>query len=394
MKISPKPLRQFAEAMPHMTTLNLSSVLCTRQYNGVLNAISVSMPNLKSLDISLDKFQESGVQAGAIVRLLPSKQNPLRGCPELVHLNLGRHSFVTVELLKRILLRLPKLQFLKHALLVKTLTELTEKEMNDDTGRCLKYLYSGRPCACCFNQMYYDALSRAPVFTRLGNITEVDIVVIEESEHLLKNILMQLKKIKRLTLYGMWESHEFLLPVLESNGRCLEYLNLEDLSGDLDLSDIMRTCPGLVELRVECAPYTLHHQPKIKTSESDPVLNCLKKLNIQFADEFICNKATMVSLLKSPCLEKIFLSNVDAISDDAMFNVLSVFRAGYMRFSNLKSIYLNSCPNITEEPFVSWLDMEDCMLEFLCISSCDKVNSNGLKTAAEMFPKPLSVFVN
>ena len=394
LEISPKPLRQFTEAMHHMTTLNLSGVLCTQQYNDVLNAISVNMPHLKSLDISLNRFQAGGVQAGAIECLLPAKQNPLRGCPELVHLNLARHSFVTVELLEKILLRLPKLQYLKHALLMRTLTGLIENEINEDTGRCLRYLYSSWPCGCCKNQMYFAALSRAPVFTQLENITEVDIVVKAESEHFLMDLLMKLKKIKRLTLHSMWEPYKFLFPALKSNGRCLEYLHLDDLTGDLDLDDIMRTCPRLVELHVQCVPYTLHHQPKINTSASDPVLTCLRKLNIELADEYICSKGYLVSLLKSPCLEEIFLSSVDAMSDDAMFKFLSYLRAGYKRSSKLKTIYLRNCLDITEEPFVCWLDMEDCMLEFLDISSCDNVNRKSLKAAAERYPKPLSVFVN
>ena len=391
LEISPKPLQQFIKAMHHITTLNLSGVLCTDSYDGVLKVISENMSNLKTLNISLCSDQASGVQASAIERLLPTKRNPKRGCPELVHLNLARNSFVTVELLKKIILRLPKLRYLKHALLMKTLTTLTEKEMDVDTGRCLRCFYSDSSSDWSNINMYFDALLREPMLTRFVNITEVEVVVKEKSEHFWKEILMQLKKIQRLTLYS--ESQEFLLPVLKSNGGCLEYLHLYNLSGALDLSDIMRTCPGLVELRVSCAPDTQSHKPKIKTSKVDPVLTCLRKIELDSTDEYICSKGTLVSLLKSPCLEEICLSDVDAMSDDVMFNFLSVIRAGYVRSSKLKTIYLNNCQNFTEKPFVCWLDMEDCMLEFIAMSSCNKVNSNGLKVAAERYPKPLSVFV-
>ena len=375
--------------MHHMTTLNLSAVLCTGRYDGVIRAISENMPNLKALDIS-----ESRVQASAIELLLPTKRNPLAGCPELVHLNLIFNSFVTVELLKKIILRLPKLQYLKHALLMKTLTELTEKEINKDTGRCLRCFYSDWSSDQSNNKMCFAALSRAPVFTRFGNITEVDIVVTEESQHFWKDTLMQLKKIQRLTLYSVYETQKYFLPVLESNGGCLEYLNLEYLYGDFDLSDIMRACPRLVELRVACMTYTQSHQPKLKTSQVDCVLTCLRKFELHVIDEYVCSKGTLVSLLKSPCLEEINLTRVDAMSNDVMFNFLSVRCAGYVRSSKLQIIHLDGCPNITEEPFVCWLDMEDCMLEFLYISSCDKMNSKGLKSAAERYPKPLSLLVN
>ena len=388
-KISPKPLQQFTEAMHDMTTLDLTGVLCTDSYDGVIRAISWNMPNLKALNLS-----ESCDQTSAIELLLPTKRNPLRGCPELVHLDLTHNVYVTVELLKKILLRLPKLQYLKHALLMRTLTELTEKEMAVDTGRCLRCFYSDWSGRWSYNEMYYDALLRTTLITRFGNITEVDVVVTEQTVHFWKDILMRLKKIQRLTLCSVWESQEFLLPVLKSNGGCLKYLQLDDLSGDLNLSDIIRTCPELVELRVSCASDTQSHQPKIKTSKIDPVLTCLRNFELHFTDEYICSKGTLVSLLKSPCLEEVDLTNVHAMSDDVMFNFLSVLCPGYRRSSKLKTIYLKSCPNITEEPFVCWLDMEDCMLEFLDISFCDKVNSNGLKAAAERYPKPLSVFVN
>ena len=390
MRFSAEPLQKFTKAMHHMTTLNLSDVLCNNSYDGVLHAISENMPNLKMLDISLGMFREGGVQASAIELLLPTRHNPLRGCPELVHLNLAHHPLVTVELLKKIILRLPKLQYLKHALLMRTLTEITEKEMDVDTGRSLRCFYSDWASEWSNIKM----LSRTPMLTRFGNITEVDIVVTKESEHFWKEILMQLKKIQRLTLHRVWDSQVFLLPVLESNRGCLQYLSLLDLSGNLDLSDIVRTCPRLEFLNVHCASDTQSHKPKINTSESDPVLTCLRKLELHLTDAYRCSKTTLVSLLKSPCLEEVNFSKVEAMSNDVMFNFLSVLHAGYVRPSKLKTIYLHKCPNITEEPFVCWLDMEDCILEVLCISSCDKVNSKCLKAAAEMCSKPLFVFVN
>ena len=120
----------------HHTTLNLSVVLRTDRYDGAIRAISLNLPNLRALNIS-----ESCVQASAIELPLPTIRNPLRGCSELVVLNLKYNSLVTVKLLKKIILRLPKLQYLKHTLLMKTLSGLTEKEMDED-GRCLRCFYS------------------------------------------------------------------------------------------------------------------------------------------------------------------------------------------------------------------------------------------------------------
>ena len=83
----------------------------------------MSMPNLKTVDISL-----SCVQASVIELLLLTKQNPQRGCPKLLYLNMRSSEFVTLELLKKILLCLPKLPYLDHALLVEMLAKLTERE--------------------------------------------------------------------------------------------------------------------------------------------------------------------------------------------------------------------------------------------------------------------------
>ena len=82
----------------------------------------------------------------------------------------------------------------------------------------MQYLYSKSLCDYCCKTMYYDAFSRAPVLTRLSNITEVEIVVGEEAEHLLKDILMRLKVENRLTLSNISNIQNFLLPLLKSRG--------------------------------------------------------------------------------------------------------------------------------------------------------------------------------
>ena len=386
LKISPKPLQLFTEAMHHITTLDLSFVLHKDGYDDVIRAISLNMPNLKELDMC-----ESLVQPSALELLLPTKRNPQRGCPKLASLNLLESGYITVELLKKIVLRLPKLRCLKHELLVRSLAELTEEEMDDETGRCLTYVYSIWLCGLYRGEKYYVALTRAPMFTRLSNITEIDIVVREESEHLLKDVLMRFKTVKRLTLSEISNFYKFLLPALECNVEsCLEYLCLYDLSGDFRLSDVITACPRLEELSVHCDPDNKSDMPKIQTSNGDRIHTCLRKVELEFMDEQLCSQATLVSLLKSPRLAEISLSNVEAMSNNAIFNYLSFQHyCAYVRSSKVKKISLKCCLNITEEPFVHWLAMEDCMLEFLSMEFCSMVNYNDLKEAAEKYPKAL-----
>ena len=108
--------------MPHITKLTLTEAKYDDKCDGLLKAIAYNLHHMKYLDIS-----DSEVDAKAIEYLLPSDDNALGGCPELVHLDLCSVQNVDVELLKRILLALPKLRFLKHELLVNALGDLTEE---------------------------------------------------------------------------------------------------------------------------------------------------------------------------------------------------------------------------------------------------------------------------
>ena len=95
-----------------------------------------------------------------------------------------------------------------------------------------------------------------------------------------------------------------------------------------------------------------------------------------------------------PYLEELLLSNVESMSNNVMLYFLLCLRDGYVQSSKVKKITLDCCPNITEEPFVRWLAMEDCILQFLCIQFCSNVNCKALKAAAEMYLKALSLVVN
>ena len=97
---SPTALERFCEAMPHITKLDLSVGLHTKGcnhkhgYDGVLRAIAANMPHLMHLDISY-----CTVKPKAIEHLLPTEDNALRGCSELVELVLFGIITVDVKLL-------------------------------------------------------------------------------------------------------------------------------------------------------------------------------------------------------------------------------------------------------------------------------------------------------
>ena len=120
-----EPLREFMENMPQMTTLSQSGVLNNKHYGDVITAIAENMPNLASLDIS-----QSSIKPSSIERLLPTKLYPQRGCQKLIHLNMKNCKYVTVELLRTILVCLPNLEVLNNALMIEALVDLAKNTEN------------------------------------------------------------------------------------------------------------------------------------------------------------------------------------------------------------------------------------------------------------------------
>ena len=171
------------------------------------------------------------------------------GCPELVDFDLWDVENVGEELIKKIILALPKLRFLKHGLLVNELGKLTEEEMGVDTARYFNSLYA-------FNDHYpirFDLLAKSPAFQRFQkNITTIDIdaPIAEEGQQasvLLADVLMWLPNFKNAILFNISEARHHVSSLLESIGDRFECLTFHD-SFNLSLQDIMRTCKKLIQL--------------------------------------------------------------------------------------------------------------------------------------------------
>ena len=184
------------------------------------------MPHLKFLNISFCK-----VDPKAIENLLPTEDNALGGCPELVELVMILIEKVDEKLLKKIIFALPKLRCLKHELLFSALGQLMDNEMAVDTARSMNTLYSNGffgPLG-----IAYDILVKSPVFQRINkNITTIDLYARNQKPAPLCNVLMSLPNLERLMLRGASDIDEHLLPVLESIGDSLQQLRLHDVSGN------------------------------------------------------------------------------------------------------------------------------------------------------------------
>ena len=193
-----------------MTKLDLSYANRNDSCDRVLRAIAANMHHLKSLNISYCMIH----QPKAIEYLLPTEDNALGGCPELVNFHLKCVKCVDVELLKKIILALPKLRSLKHEKLVDALGDLTAEEMGEDTARCLNSLHARSIYSFSKYMLTYNisSLSRYAIFVKSpalhrfkSNITTVDINVPVHGDKqkecaLLADVLMVLPKLRNVTL--------------------------------------------------------------------------------------------------------------------------------------------------------------------------------------------------
>ena len=394
-----KALQKFCATMPHITRLCLPDMYHKKRNDGVLRAIASNLHHLKYLDISY-----SDVDSKSIEYLLPTDDNALGGCPELVDLDLSHVIRVDVKLLKKIILALPKLRSLKHELLVNALGVLTEEEMGLDTARYLTRLYArnvykvSRRCP-----INFDILAKSPAFRRLNNsITTVDFGPPtgkegQERSALLADILMLLPKLKDLRLCGISEAHDHVSTLLESIGDRLEYVDFPCFSGNLSVQDIIMTCNNLVRLTMIHAHglndflingnITLQDQ-KEKPSKL-PVLNYLKEIVLDGMDQELCNADMLIALLQSPCLNKIHIIKVAAMSDDVMFNALT--SRGCAALSKVTDFSVEGCPLITAAPFVHWLHRDNCSLGHMKITKCEKMDYHALRDAAEEYPRALNI---
>ena len=354
------------------------------------------MPHLKYLDIAYCTYKPK-----AIGCLLPTRDNVLGGCPELVELHLAGNTHVGVKLLKKIILALPKLRSLKHELLVNALGCLTEEEMGVDTARSLNTLYARQVK---HSRIRFGILTESPVFQRLkNNITTVDIhTPIGEkgpNRHALANILMSLPKLKSVALYSISGAKYQVSSWLDSIGDRVEYLKLSNVSVNLNVQDIMRTCSNLVELNVSKCPKencsqrndNSRHQGQLENPSKLHVLHYLTELKLFHLGKEPCSATMLIALLQSLRVTKIFIRNIEVMSNDVMFNALS--SRGCAALSKVTEFSVEFCPLITGVPFVNWIDRENCSLQYMKFYKCEKIDYDTLRAAAEECPRALFIIV-
>ena len=369
--------------MTQMTQLDLTHVDCVD--DEVLRTIAVSMPQLQQLDL-----RDCSGSLSAFEYLLPSEDLGRRGCPDLQILNFRRYDDITIKLLKNILFCLPKLRILGHKLMVDVLAEVTDEELGLKSGRCLEILTVNTHVMGC------SILQNAPIFALDCNITQVDITITLSSNKAVLDLLMPFQNLKSISILGMEKSCEGIMSVLESKGHRLETLHLKEVHTCVTPCDIIRTCPMVEELTLNYVYYKgnseseADHEYQKNLHEDGSVLPYLKNLTLMNVSKELCSSDTLISLLLGPQLEKICLGNVQAMSNDVMFRVLSCSSAS---LSKVKSFTLDRCPVVTAAPFVQWLNKEKIMLEDLHIKFCGIDGEDVLHAAVEKYPQPLNVIV-
>ena len=109
--------------------------------------------------------------------------------------------------------------------------------------------------------------------------------------------------------------------------------------------------------------------------------------------EQICPREVLEALLVSPCLSDIKLTAIETLSTDSMLRVLSYLPLGSPALTSVRDFQVKKCPNITAEPFVRLLSMDDVKLDKLYIKDCDMVDEVVLLEAVTSYPRPLNITV-
>ena len=356
--------------MSHMTTLDLAFALQDRCNDDVLIAISTGMPQLEWLDIA-----KANVTLSAIRYLLPTDGLPRRGCPDLKLIGLYGIKCIDVDILKDLIMGLPKLDSLIHVLMTNVLAELTEEEAHIGL-KCFEKVVLpvyGNPIQ---TKLRYDILQKAPKFAMTCNISKVDLHLLGHTHVSLTELIMPLTKLNTIMLYDLSNRHnESLLTVLESKGHQLKNLHLNDVTETISLHDIVRTCPSLCKFTLMYGFIHVFANDQKKPLEDPndmPYLSNLEELTLANLSEEICSSVMLKALFVSPHLEKINLTSVEVMSNDHLFDVhQSCSSCKGNSLTSLRSFHVKNCPKITAAPFVRFLTMDDTKLDELHIEYCN-----------------------
>ena len=381
--------------------LELGGVLHDSRSDEVLRAISTYLPQLEFLDIS-----RSNVSLNAIRYLLPTKDRPGQGCPELVAISLWEIKNIDVEFLKNFIVGLSKLKCLLHLLLINVLTELTDEEACFGSFKCLVDLrlpgLAYRDNSSTGIDLRYNILQNAPKFASTCNITKVDVSLEGHSTISLTDLLMPLAKLNSITLHGLSDGHEGLLTVLESKGNKLQSLHLLNVIKTVELLNITRTCQLLRHFTMTYAVGSSSSNDSRnvngnQTQQSGGTygLYQLNTISVENLNKQRCSGDMMVALLVSPYLKTINLTNVEEVNDGVMACVQSCTPYdGLSTLTSVEQFCIEKCPNITATSLVRLLNTEGTMLTDLCIKDCDKVDGAVLYAAVAKYPKSLDVTVS
>ena len=142
--------------------------------------------------------------------------------------------------------------------------------------------------------MFYK---KTPKFANTCNITSVKLRLLGHTHVSLTQLLMPLTKLDTINLHNLSKRHnESLLTVLESKGRQLKNLHLDDVIETISLHDIVRTFPSLCRFTLKYASTVIStndQEKQLAIPRDMSYLSNLVELTLARLSEEICSSVML-----------------------------------------------------------------------------------------------------
>ena len=343
----------------------------------VLNRIGQTCVNLRELDVSSCPVSDSGIMSLCMSLGQPDK------CSKLVKLNV-LSTAVTAKGAEIVISNCKQLRVFQFCDVCEVLYRLFGSQLKDK-----EFKQSEQVAILPLQYMSIQQMkaSLAPVAASIEvscricpYITEVYFVRGVTNQGLM--YLSTLEHLKSVTLANSEEEaitfEEGIVPLLQIRGATIEELSLNDIN-KIDIACIGAFCPNIRTLSCLVAGYgvsefLISSQPEVLNKGSRMFAKLIDlKLLLHCPQNSFPAACLKLLFQNSHNLETLHLNNIDALTDDVMFEI---FEANSLRSTN--SVRLETCQHITAAPV--WFLLEaDNELAYLNLSHCLEITRQDVE---------------